>query len=340
MKPTALAVVVVLLLGSSVAAYGGPLAPNDPAYPSEWWQAAIGLPDAWGVTTGSPSMTLAILDAGVMANTPDLQGRVLAPIAASGLTPLDGSAYRHGTWTASVAAGGVNNGVGSAGVGNFSILPVTVTDSNDIATLASVAAGIRAAADAGARVINISMTASSYTTLNQAAAYARSKGALVFMPSGNSNARETLSGAASIIFVSGTQEDGARWDNGSGLSGSTWGPLVDLAAPAKSLLVAEGPDGYTTLDGTSFSSAIAAGAAALVWSANPNLTADQVQSILYSTATDLGTAGWDEVFGNGQINLGAAVAATEAVAVPEPATLALMVLGGATMLIRRRRHNV
>ena len=337
MKPTALSVALIVLLGASTASYAGALVPGDPLYSSDWWQAAIGLPSAWDVTTGSADQTVAILDAGVMADTPDLQGRVLSPIAAAGLTPLDGSAYRHGTWAASLAAGGVRNGIGSAGVGNFSILPVTVTDSNDVATLASVAAGIRAAADAGARVINVSMTASSYVTLNQAAAYARTKGALVFMPSGNSNDRETITGASSIIFVSGTQEDGTRWDDGSGQPGSTWGPLVDLAAPAKDILVADGPDGYPLLEGTSFSSAIAAGAAALVWSANPNLTADQVQNILYDTATDLGTAGWDEVYGNGLLNMGAAVSEAQAMAAREPATLALMGLGLAAFALRRRR---
>jgi subtilisin family serine protease len=159
------------------------------------------------------------------------------------------------------------------------------------------------------------------------------------MPSGNSNDRETLTGASNIIFVSGTQENGARWDDGSGQPGSTWGPLVDLAAPAKDILVADGPDGYPLMEGTSFSSAIAAGAAALVWSANPNLTPDQVQSILYGTATDLGTAGWDEVYGNGLLNVGAAVEEAQAMAMPEPATLALLAFGGVVTLVSRRRRK-
>ncbi|PSB14041.1 hypothetical protein C7B65_26795 [Phormidesmis priestleyi ULC007] len=50
-----------------------------------------------------------------------------------------------------------------------------------------------------------------------------------------------------------------------------------------------------------------AGVASLVWSANPNLTATQVQTILSGTAYDLGARGYDPVYGSGFVNADAAV---------------------------------
>ena len=62
-----------------------------------------------------------------------------------------------------------------------------------------------------------------------------------------------------------------------------------------------------------------AGAAALAWSINPNLTPDQVEQMLYSTAVDLGDPGRDQYFGRGRLNIGAVTQAALAT-VPEPAT--------------------
>src|SRR5205814_6937971 len=113
------------------------------------------MPAAWGYSLSSPNVIAAVLDTGVIANTPDLAGRLLPPIAPAGATVLDGTAIHHGTWVASILAMGVNDGIGGAGVGNFSILPVTVTNSNGNNSSDVVADGIRLAADQGAKVINI-----------------------------------------------------------------------------------------------------------------------------------------------------------------------------------------
>ena len=71
---------------------------------------------------------MAVLDTGVNVDTPDLAGRILPAMAPSGVPILDGISNTHGTRMASTIAMGVNNDLGGAGVGNFSILPVTVTD--------------------------------------------------------------------------------------------------------------------------------------------------------------------------------------------------------------------
>ncbi|GJM18191.1 MAG: hypothetical protein DHS20C14_04040 [Phycisphaeraceae bacterium] len=66
---------------------------------------------------------------------------------------------------------------------------------------------------------------------------------------------------------------------------------------------------YVLIDGTSFASPMVAGVAALVLSYNPGLTADQVEEILRTTSKDLGTAGFDELFGWGLPDADAALEA-------------------------------
>jgi thermitase len=319
-----------LILGLVVAAAGAAVCradtfPNDPYYaPYQWYSPVLGLPEAWDITCGSPAVTVAILDTGVMVNTPDLGGRLLPPLSATGSDPLDGTTIHHGTWVASVAGMGINNGLGGAGVGNFSILPVTVTNEAGNNSSDWIAAGIRAAADAGARVINVSQGTLNYGLLNAAAGYARAKGALVFAAAGNSGAPNSMVDYANLVFVSGTDREDGLWE------GSTYGSFVDLSAPAVDILIADPTwsSGMGQGTGTSFAAPLAAGAAGLVWSVAPGLTPEEVLAILYSTAVDLGDPGWDEVFGHGRLDIGAAVAlARDIGGLPEPATLGLLAAG-------------
>jgi len=309
--------------------------PNDPDFSLCWHAQKTALPRAWDYSRGSTAVTIAIIDTGVMADTPDLAGRVLPPRGTPRLPPSDGSANHHGTWVASVAAGGVNNRIGGVGVGNFSILPITAVDADGFSSDDDVAAGIRLAASLGARVISVSTGALSYGRLNAAAADARAAGVLTFISAGNSNSRSTMTGYPNLIFVSGTDRNDQRWSQGT--YGSTWGPFVDLSAPADDIYVADPTvdGGYLVRDGTSFSSPLAAGAAAMAWSINPRLSADQVQAILFNAAADLGDPGWDEVYGWGRIDVGA-VAAAAAATVPEPGVGVVAVAFAGAMLLRRR----
>jgi len=307
------------LLPSSAAA----LTPNDFYYPTyQGYLDLIGAPAAWEISTGSPSVIVAVLDSGVNAATPDLAGRVLPGISTTTGPVLDGIMISHGTQVASVVAMDINNGIGGAGIGRFTILPITVTNTMGSNTSYWLADGVRRAAAEGAKAIVISQSTLTYSPVNQAAAEVADQ-ALVFVAAGNSNSRRSeaaLPNYEHLIFVSGTMGDErAVWTGG----GSSWGPAVDLSAPAVSVLVADPtvlPNGYGLNSGTSFAAPIAAGAAALVWSINPNLTPAQVKQILFSTATDLGDPGWDEVFGHGRVNLAGAAAAAVAT-VPEPAVL-------------------
>jgi subtilisin family serine protease len=332
--------------------------PNDYYYSKyEWYSTTIGLPEAWSISTGSSSVIVAVLDTGVISYTPDLAGRILTALSAvSGQAPFtdawltdttQSNGLRcHGTWVASAAAMGINNGIGGAGVGNFSILPVRIANTNLSASDSSMANGIRMAADNGAKVINISFYANDYSLLDSAAAYARSKGALTFIAAGNTDSYRSIADYSNLIFVSGTNQSDQRWSqwitdaNGvKTLVGSSYGSFVDISAPAEDILLADPTtkNGYGTNSGTSFAAPLAAGAAALAWSINPNLTADQVEQMLYSTADDLGDPGRDQIYGWGRLNVGALAAAALAT-VPEPAAWVMLIsIGIAAFSWHRRR---
>jgi hypothetical protein len=144
------------------------------------------IPQAWTWTTGSPAITVAVVDTGI-SPTADLGANRLVP----GYDFVDGDTDAadgdgHGTLVAGVLAADGTNGVGISGVcGQCRIMPVRVLGARE-GTSADVAAGIAWAADHGARVVNLSLsTASPSRLLQDAVQHAAGKGALVVASSGN-----------------------------------------------------------------------------------------------------------------------------------------------------------
>ena len=123
--------------------------------------------------------------------------------------------------------------------------------------------------------------------LDAAAAYAKSKGALTLITTGNTDAYRSIPAYSNLIFVSGIQENGQRWSEGGGV-GSSYGPFVDLAAPASDILLADPTTihGYGLNSGTSFAVPPGSRGSHLAWSIDPLLTPDQVEQMLYDTAVN------------------------------------------------------
>src|SRR5215212_3500852 len=102
-------IVAAMLAGVCKANEALTFTPNDPRLAASWHIEKLGLNEAWGYSLGNNSVIAAVLDTGVMANTPDFQGRLLPPTAPAGTAILDGTAVHHGTWVSSVLAMGVND---------------------------------------------------------------------------------------------------------------------------------------------------------------------------------------------------------------------------------------
>lgn len=279
------------------------ITPNDPIYPIQWHLAAIEAPRAWGITTGSEQILVAVVDTGVDREHPDLATK-LRP----GGNTYDGSAdwsdtNGHGTEVAGIIGAAADSQAGVASVAwKNPMIPIRATGADEAATSWSLAAGIALAVNEGAKVINVSFAPLQADTLVlRQAELARLAGALVVFPTGNTGLEASGPGSDAALFVGAVDQDGVL------APFSTFGSFVDIAAPGVSIYTTRKDGQFGRSSGSSFAAPVVSGVAALVWSVNPDLRPATVRGILLSTATDLGTAGDDVRFGAGQVNALAAV---------------------------------
>ncbi|MHB8747461.1 MAG: S8 family serine peptidase [Gammaproteobacteria bacterium] len=276
---------------------------NDPYYANAWHLAKIGAPTAWDTAKGD-GVIVAIIDSGVDSTHPDLAGKLVPGWNLYDNNSNTSDVYGHGTEVAGVVGALSNNSLGVTSVAwNTKLMPVRVSMSDGSAYLSTIANGITWAADHGANIANCSFaTLTGSSTIQNAANYMRSKGGIVVVAAGNYGTLDSTPNTTAMISVSATDSRDAL------TSWSSYGPYVDVAAPGAGIGTTTNGGGYAAVSGTSFSSPMTAAVLALEKSANPALSNTQLESILESTAVDLGTPGYDYYFGYGRINAAAAVA--------------------------------
>jgi len=282
--------------------------PTDSYYPQQWGLPKIGAPAAWEVTLGRSTVVVAVIDTGVDASHPDLVDRVDTAndwdFVNSDAVANDDNG--HGTHVSGIVAATENNGVGSVGVApRCAILPIKVLSANGSGSSDDVAAGIRYAANHGAKVINLSLAATvDDAVMGSAIVYAQDMGCVVVAAVGNegsSGGADYPARYAGVIGVAAIDRNNTR------ASFSNFGAGVDIAAPGKDVLSTVPGGGYEAWDGTSMASPFVAGVAALVLSVNPTWGADQVIARVFATAQDIGSLGDDLYFGNGLVRADGAV---------------------------------
>ena len=297
--------VLALALDSttSFAATGG-----DPLLDQQWGLTAIGAPSVWKITRGA-GITVAVIDSGSGPH-PDLDanldaGRTMfGSIDSVGVLDIDNAG--HGSHVAGIIAAVANNAIGGSGVAPQSrILPIRVLDAQGSGDSKDVSKAVRYAVDSGTKVINLSLGgATESTSLTAAIQYAVDRNVLVVAAAGNGAADSPPKWpAASDLALAVTAVD----RNNSVTSFDQRGDYIDLAAPGASILSTASND-YKIQSGTSMAAAFVTGAAALLFAAQPSITAAQVRDVLQRTATDIGAPGRDTTFGYGLINLVAAFA--------------------------------
>jgi subtilisin family serine protease len=297
--------------------------PNDPYYgPYQKKYLENGrFPDAWDVTKGSTTTSVAILDTGVDLTHPDLDGSRLKDgydFVNDDADPQDDNG--HGTFVAGVAAAITDNGEGVAGAAwKGGIIPVKVLDDQGVGTDAEIASGITFAIDQGAKVINLSLGGPQVSqVLEDAVNAALAADVVVIASAGNDGADVPTYPAAydGVVAVSATDRSG----NFAYFSNYGW--WVDMSAPGMFITSTYwfgGEHLYATGFGTSFSAPLEAGAAILVRVHNPSWTQDQVVDQLLSTAQDRGPAGVDPFYGRGWLDAYAALGGGKQAAADIPA---------------------
>ncbi|GGN50014.1 subtilisin family serine protease [Actinoplanes campanulatus] len=262
------------------------LTPNDPLYPQQWGAGVVKAPAAWNVTTGSPDVTVAVVDTGVTAVS-EIAGRVLPgyDFVNDDADPADD--HGHGTMAATVIAAAGDDGTGIAGLcWTCRILPVKVLGADGSGGHDDIAEGIVYAVDQGADIINLSLGGPEGSTiLSEAVTYAAGHGVVVVAAAGNEGVTTPVYPAAypKAIAVAGSTATDGRYD-WSNYSGS-W---VDVAAPGDNPAQADDGD-YWWFTGTSSAAPVVAGVAALGLSAKSGVTAAQVRAAIEAAARPAGS---------------------------------------------------
>ena len=286
--------------------YPPALVPDDPwynhQYVPQWHLPHIGGPAAWDTTTGDTSLIIAIIDSGANRGHEDLASKMVPGWNIVDNNPDTSDINGHGTLVAGTAGAASNNGIGIASVAwGCRLMPIRVANSGGTASGSDIAAGLVWAADNGARIANLSFEMADSPTVTSAAQYFESHGGVVVQAAGNSGLIDPTPDNPHLLKVSATDQ------NDLVPSWSVTGDSIDLAAPGVGIITTNRSGGYSSATGTSNSAPVVAGLAALVLSANPDLTGQDVQDILKQSADDFGPAGWDPEYGWGRVNAAAAV---------------------------------
>ena len=307
------------------------LVPNDELYVNQWdhdnqRQAIqygtgdlIGMIDcdldtdlAWDITTGDPSVIIAILDTGVDLDHPDLVNNMVSGynFVNDSLPPDD--QFDHGTPCAGIAAATINNDIGIAGVcPNCSIMSVKVLNDDGSGDWGIISEGIVWASDNDADVISLSLGGGQYQeVLESAVNYSVANGSVTIAASGNINNNMDFYPASydQCIAVGAMspcceRKQGVNSCDAEPGWGSTYGDQIDFVAPGVRIFATAKRAGYwTDFNGTSSACPHVAGIAGLMLSKNPYLNPETVREMLRQSADDIGDPGYDIETGYGKVN--------------------------------------
>lgn len=287
-------------------------APDDPSYAAQWALAKIHAPEAWETCRGGNEVVVAIIDTGVDYKHRDLQGNLWvndAELDGDADVDDDGNGYvddihgydfandtsdpmddhGHGTHCAGIVAAVGNNGLDIAGVcWNARIMAIKILDADGEGDAADAVPAIYYAVANGADIISGSWGGEdSSDALKEAIAYAHRRGVLVVAAAGNLNSSAPYYPGAypEVLSVAATDSADHRWYL------SNYGNWVDIAAPGysitslrKGVLRSAAATSLTArMSGTSMAAPHVSGACALLLSANPSLTCDELHGIVTAT---------------------------------------------------------
>jgi thermitase len=293
--------------------------PNDPWYidAPQWNLAMIGAPLAWDTTKGSTSVVVAVIDSGLNAAHEDFAGKVVPGYNFIDNNTDTNDVTGHGTIVSGFIGAVTNNNKGIASLGwNTPIMPLRFRTTEGAGSVFNMARALLYAADNGAKVVNISngyYGSGPGSTMQEALNYAWNNGLVITAASGNDGkcCVQYPAAAENVIGV-GAVNGGDVWANFS-----SFGEGLDVVAPGQGVYATDRNGSYGLVSGTSYASPHVAALAALLFSANPQLTNVQVMNIINTTALDKGTLGWDDQTGWGRIQADKAV--QKAFTTPQPA---------------------
>ncbi|MCO4755185.1 MAG: S8 family serine peptidase [Bacteriovoracaceae bacterium] len=292
--------------------------PNDEMFSNQFHHEMIGTIGAWDITKGSSEIIVAVTDNEFMVEHEDLKNQwyVNANEIPNNNIDDDNNGYvddvigwdfigqdnevahktvTHGTHVAGIIAAETGNKVGGAGIApGVKVMPLRWYGDDAPWTSAVVAETYHYAVDNGAKIINTSYNIDGLVDdqvyLN-AIEYATSNGVLIFNSAGNSGKKDPARGVLDdLILVCSVKSK--SWGEDKKSSFSNYGKGIDICAPGDPILaplnlMSQKVNKYGKLQGTSMASPAAAAVAALIWSAHPNFSAEEVKQRLYESADSI-----------------------------------------------------
>lgn len=300
--------------------------PNDPEINKQWFLDKINIYDAWNTTQGNSNTIVAILDSGTDWGHPDLGNGY---DGYSNINESLGWNYiannnnvitdnEHGTLVAGIVGAKSNNSIGIAGIsgGNnrqgITMIPFCVGINVPDGSIIDDA--IIDAVDAGAKIIQLSLSVGQNNAINAAIEYANNNNVLIVCASGN-NYNSAVSYPAShhyVMAVGGTDANNRR------VNFSNYGSSLDIVAPGTDIYSTRLDNDYGYSSGTSFAAPQLSCVAALILSIRPDLTGKEVRDVIeqtaqkvggysYTTHSDRPNGIWNNEMGYGLVDAHAAV---------------------------------
>lgn len=256
--------------------------PNDYAttFNGNWALDLISAAGAWNVTTGDANINIAVSDQNFYVNHEELIGKV------THYDTTNTANRTHGTAVATIAAGNTDNGIGLASIGYNSTLSLYRMNYNEVL----------AASYAGAKVINMSWTSGCFFNpyVQQALDEVYNNGTFLIASAGNGS---TCGGANNLVYpaayanvfavTSVGSQDNIEKTIGNPATRHQTNSSVDICAPGHNVPLTGAPGWYFASSGTSFAAPYVTGTVGLMLAANPDLTTNEIDSILRVTATNI-----------------------------------------------------
>ena len=291
--------------------------PDDPIYSQQTHLPRMRLPSAWDVVKGEDSTAvIAIVDGGTNWRHKDLEANVWTnpnEIAGNGIDddnngfvddlhgwnfstdqadpsgPASSVNAQHGTAVAGAAAAVTDNSTGIAGSSwNALFMPIN-TSCSDQGFLCRTTRGIVYAGMNGADVVTASFGSSARSiTAEMAIQAALDEGTLVVAASGNATVNVDLEPRYPSSFPTTLSVGGIR--NTSDTNRYNYGQSVNVFAPGTFIHGTFPANRYAVGHGTSFAVPLVAGVAALVKTAFPSFSPEEVREQIRLTAVNIDTA--------------------------------------------------
>jgi len=272
-----------------------------------WGVEKIEAPSAWASSTRGDGVRVAIIDTGIELGHVDLKGNIKGGINTINSWKSANDDNGHGTHVAGIIAA-LDNNQGVVGVApSADLFAVKSLDRRGSGYLSDIIEGIDWSIRNNINVINMSLgTTANILSFHEAITRAYNSGIIIVAASGNDGRAINYPAAYSEVIAVGATDTSnliASW--------SSRGPEQGVVAPGVNIYSTYRGGKYKNLSGTSMAAPHVAGTVSLIMSSplnghddNSNGTWDpsEIFKALTQSATDLGSVGFDNIYGWGLIN--------------------------------------